>query len=179
VISWDKAIGLLLREAAYTVVAYTDIFVRSTSMRIPLPAVLVRKKHTRKLRSVRRNRQGLLARDAYTCGYCGLRPRKKDGTPDGDKLTVDHVIPRAQADKGFVSVRGQRVHVNDWINVVASCSPCNHTKGARTPTEAGMPLRFKPRRPNALDLARMRVYGHVIPDEWRDYLVADSPWRTA
>ena len=52
----------------------------------------------------------------------------------GDRLTVDHVVPRS---------RGGGTH--DWTNVVAACLRCNLYKGNRTPTRRGM--RARPGRP--------------------------------
>ena len=71
------------------------------------------------------NRRGILRRDHNSCQYCGSTKN----------LTLDHVIPRS---------RGGR---HTWENVVAACSECNGRKGNRTPTEAGMPLRTKPKAP--------------------------------
>ncbi len=71
------------------------------------------------------NRREVLRRDHYSCQYCGTN---KD-------LTLDHVIPRS---------RGGR---HTWDNVVAACSKCNCRKSDRTPKEAGMQLRTKPKAP--------------------------------
>ena len=68
--------------------------------------------HRRKI-----TRKAVLARDSYTCQYCG---REASG------LTVDHVIPRSRG--------GQSV----WENIVASCAPCNRKKGNRLPREVAM-----------------------------------------
>ena len=66
--------------------------------------------HRRKI-----TRKAVLARDAYTCQYCGH---------EASGLTVDHVIPRSRG--------GQSV----WENIVAACAPCNRKKGNRMPREA-------------------------------------------
>jgi len=71
------------------------------------------------------NRRGILRRDHNSCQYCG----------SNKNLTLDHVIPRS---------RGGR---HTWENVVAACSECNSRKSNRTPLEAGMPLRTKPKSP--------------------------------
>ena len=72
-----------------------------TYVRIP------RDVHRRKI-----TRKAVLARDAWTCQYCGS---ERGG------LTVDHVIPRSRG--------GESV----WENIVASCAPCNRRKGNRLP----------------------------------------------
>jgi len=71
------------------------------------------------------NRRGILRRDNHSCQYCGTTKN----------LTLDHVIPRS---------RGGR---HTWDNVVAACSECNGRKSDRTPKEARMQLRTKPKAP--------------------------------
>ena len=71
------------------------------------------------------NRREVLKRDNHSCQYCGSNKH----------LTLDHVIP--------VSKGGQ----HKWDNVVTACEPCNQRKRDRTPFEAGMPLRTKPKAP--------------------------------
>ena len=70
-------------------------------------------------------RREILRRDNYTCQYCG----------NTKNLTIDHVIPRAKGG------------LNTWENVVIACEPCNNRKGNRTPHEANMTLRTKPKAP--------------------------------
>ena len=76
------------------------------------------------------SRAGVLVRDGRRCAYCG-----------GHASTIDHVMPRS---------RGGR---NAWSNTVAACGACNQRKGDRTPTEARMPLRFRPAAPTWAVLA--------------------------
>lgn len=71
------------------------------------------------------NRREVLKRDSHSCQYCGSNKR----------LTLDHVIP--------VSKGGQ----HKWDNVVTACESCNQRKRDRTPHEASMPLRTKPKAP--------------------------------
>lgn len=71
------------------------------------------------------NRREVLRRDRHSCQYCG----------NSKHLTLDHVIPRSRG--------GQHT----WNNVVAACEQCNSKKGDRTPQEAGMHLRTKPKAP--------------------------------
>jgi 5-methylcytosine-specific restriction endonuclease McrA len=70
-------------------------------------------------------RREVLRRDGHTCQYCGSTK----------KLTLDHVIPRAKGG------------AHTWENVVIACETCNHRKGNRTPLEANMTLRTKPKTP--------------------------------
>ena len=71
------------------------------------------------------NRREVLKRDRYTCQYCGGQKQ----------LTLDHVIPKSWG--------GQ----HSWDNVVTACSPCNTSKGARSPELAKMKLARKPKAP--------------------------------
>lgn len=57
-------------------------------------------------------RQRVMARDNFTCHYCG-----------GRATEVDHWTP---ASRGGLTV--------EW-NLVAACGPCNRSKGDRTPVE--------------------------------------------
>lgn len=59
----------------------------------------------------------VLARDNWTCQYCG-----------DVASAVDHIIARS------------RGGTNDMRNLVAVCKPCNSRKGDKTPQEAGMRL---------------------------------------
>jgi 5-methylcytosine-specific restriction endonuclease McrA len=71
------------------------------------------------------NRREVFRRDCHTCQYCG----------SSKKLTLDHVLPRS------------RGGLHTWNNVVAACERCNSTKSDRTPQEAGMVLKAKPKPP--------------------------------
>jgi 5-methylcytosine-specific restriction endonuclease McrA len=71
------------------------------------------------------NRREVLRRDHHSCQYCG----------SSKHLTLDHVIPRSRG--------GQ----HRWDNVVTACERCNSKKSDRTPHEAGMQLRTKPKAP--------------------------------
>ena len=73
-------------------------------------------------------RRNLFARDGFRCQYCAERYRS-------DELTIDHVVPRSRGGE------------TSWDNCVLSCVRCNARKGDRTPREAGMTLRSRPRSP--------------------------------
>ncbi len=95
-------------------------------------------------RSVGFSSRSVHEREHWTCAYCG---RSVSRTPAREALlaTVDHIQPVS---------RGGR---SSWTNLVSACKECNNRKAARTPAEAGMPLRFAP-----YDPARSyRVGGHV------------------
>jgi 5-methylcytosine-specific restriction endonuclease McrA len=126
---WIDAVTLVLRGKADPIATYERV-ARSEHRAYPLPAVLV----TRALIKTHRRRAIfdvpaktiVLARDAFTCQYCGCKVSLKTGTRD-------HVQPRSRGGPDILA------------NVVAACSPCNRRKEDRTPAEAGMPLRSQPR----------------------------------
>lgn len=177
-IPWRRAVELLLDHRADLVEGYVDRFIHSVSSAMPWPAVLRLKKFMAPRARIRFNRQNVLARDNYTCAYCGISPKRKDGKPRLEDLTLDHVIPRAQSKGGRVrahrSAGGGEISVTCWQNIVSCCVDCNMQKADRTPEQAGMTLRFSPRSPSVADNLRMGMRRVTIPDEWRNYLPAGS-----
>ena len=91
----------------------------------------------------------LFRRDNYVCMYCGHSFCSQE-------LTRDHVIPRAQGGKDI------------WTNVVAACKRCNHSKGNRTPEQAGIELLAVPFEPNPFEYLYLSNR-HIIADQM-DYL---------
>jgi 5-methylcytosine-specific restriction endonuclease McrA len=178
VVPWQKAVALMLSDKVYMLVQYGERLIRSTSLALPYAAVLVRKKFARR-RRVRLTRANVFARDAFTCQYCGRRPRNRVGNPRVDELSWDHVVPQGQSDANRMVVlpwSGKRVKVTSWHNLLTSCTDCNGRKGNRTPRQAGMtPLRL-PAPPTDDDRAWMALVEHSIQPEWRPHLPEDSPW---
>lgn len=70
------------------------------------------------------SKRGVYLRDRGKCGYCGKRGH-----------TIDHILPQS------------RGGADTWVNTVLACGRCNSRKGSRTPSEAGMRLRDRPRVP--------------------------------
>jgi 5-methylcytosine-specific restriction endonuclease McrA len=87
------------------------------------------------------NRREILRRDHHTCQYCGS-PKH---------LTLDHVLPRS------------RGGTHTWNNVVIACAPCNGRKGDRTPQEAGMSLKTKPKAPMHPAVAFAEQFWNTTP----------------
>jgi 5-methylcytosine-specific restriction endonuclease McrA len=124
----------------------------SERMELARPCVIRLVRYVRIPRDVHRRkitRKAVLARDAYTCQYCG---RQASG------LTVDHVIPRSRG--------GESV----WENIVASCAPCNRRKGNRLPREVEMNPAKRPKPPGPTVF--IRIASPRIPLAWEPYLIA-------
>jgi 5-methylcytosine-specific restriction endonuclease McrA len=92
----------------------------------------------------------LVGRDRCVCQYCGVRVTT-------EAATMDHVFPRAKGGK------------TTWENVVCCCMPCNQQKANRTPEEAGMTLKRKPRKPTSLIEVSVKMDLRSIPKEWEPY----------
>jgi 5-methylcytosine-specific restriction endonuclease McrA len=134
--------------------------------------VVALKKFVKPRIRLRYNRPNVLGRDQYVCCYCGSSPKHGNGKPDTSKLTIDHVIPRAQSKNAKVvsCVTGQLIPVTCWGNVVTACKDCNGQKADQTPTQAGMPLRYLPRTPDAWDVLRASLRKVHVPEIWLPYL---------
>jgi 5-methylcytosine-specific restriction endonuclease McrA len=146
-----RAAVLVLKERA-EMIERSHGELHSEHLALQRPCVIRLMRYVRIPRDVHRRkitRKAVLARDAWTCQYCG---RQATG------LTVDHVIPRSRG--------GESV----WENIVASCAPCNRRKGNRTPHEARMqPARIpKPPGPNVF----IRIAAPRVPTAWEQYLLA-------
>jgi 5-methylcytosine-specific restriction endonuclease McrA len=100
-------------------------------------------------------RKNLYRRDAYTCQYCGTRP-------GSGELSIDHILPTS---------RGGR---SDWTNCVLACLRCNKRKANQTPTEAGLRLLNRPRRPRWSP--RLTAPTRRKPRSW-DKFVSDCYWN--
>ena len=146
-----RALVLILKEKA-EVLEHGDGVLRSETMRLDRPEVIRLITFVRVPRDIHRRRitrKAVLARDDWTCQYCGSsRP----------SLTVDHVIPRSRG--------GESV----WENIVASCAPCNRKKGNRLPREVRMHPKRRPRPPGPTVF--IRIAAPRTPQAWEQYLVA-------
>jgi 5-methylcytosine-specific restriction endonuclease McrA len=148
-----RAAVLLLKERA-EMLEERDGALRSERLALARPCVIRLVRYVRIPRDVhRRNitRKAVLARDAWTCQYCGHQAAG---------LTVDHVMPRSRG--------GESV----WENIVASCAPCNRRKGNRTPHEARMHPATRPKAPGPNVF--IRIASPRIPAAWEQYLPAPA-----
>jgi 5-methylcytosine-specific restriction endonuclease McrA len=125
---------------------------RSERLALDRPVVIRLITYVKVPRDVHRRkitRKAVLARDSWTCQYCG---QHKPG------LTVDHVIPRSRG--------GESV----WENIVAACASCNRRKGNRLPREVSMHPKRRPKPPGPLVF--IRISSPRIPNTWERYLIA-------
>lgn len=150
VVSVKRAIVLLLKEKAELLEA-AEARLRAEQVSMPVPLVIRMVYYVRVPRNMGLplSRRTVLARDQYTCQYCGA-------TPGRSELTIDHVVARS------------RGGLTEWENVVTSCRACNQHKGNRTPKEAGMTLLRTPFKPRFIALTILSE----VPqrDVWNKYL---------
>ncbi len=150
VVSIKRAVVLLLKEKAELLEA-AETTLRARGIAMPVPLVIRMVYYVRIPRSMTLplSRRTIMARDQYTCQYCGATPLRAE-------LTLDHVLPRS---------RGGRT---EWENVVVACRYCNQKKGNRTPKEAQMNLARQPRRPRYIALALLGENNQR--EVWNKYL---------
>jgi len=149
VVSVRRAVVLLLKEKAELLEAtQAQLRAENFAMDVPLVIRLVRYVRIPRRLTLPLSRRTVLARDHYTCQYCGVQASKSS-------LTVDHVLPRWRGGK------------NTWDNVVTACVACNQRKGGRTPTEAGLRLRSKPQQPRYVAIALLGAAPHKTA--WSKY----------
>jgi 5-methylcytosine-specific restriction endonuclease McrA len=137
-VSWKRGMRLVLKGKV-EVLKYGGAVVTSFQNlhRIPLVVRLIKFVRRVYKNKVPLNKRNILARDEYTCQYCGAGCRHNP--------TLDHILPKSRG--GSFS----------WQNTVASCKRCNQKKGDKTPTECGMTLRKKPVQPTISEFTNQQV----------------------
>jgi 5-methylcytosine-specific restriction endonuclease McrA len=151
VCSARRAFILVFLGKAEVVEATNGTQIRSAYQSYAMPsvvrlAVYIRVPQKRVLLS----RKNILRRDGHLCMYCGTRE---------GKMTVDHIVPRLRGGK------------DTWENLICACHPCNNRKGDRTPTEAGMRLLGRARRPTQITFIQQFI--GIRDKRWRPYLFLD------
>ncbi len=151
VIGWDRAINLLYTNKAEVVEHTDEVIYRNGDSIIHMPSVVrLTRGMPKQKRAVKFSRLNVFTRDGFRCQYCGS-PRK------AKELNYDHVVPR--------HLGGRTV----WDNIVSSCYPCNTRKANRTPEQAGMKLRTKPKKPTSLPMLGPRFDPKDIPPQWAEW----------
>jgi 5-methylcytosine-specific restriction endonuclease McrA len=149
VCSTRRAVILVLKEKAEVLEPSPGV-IRSERSSFTRPAVIRLVSYVRVPRNAhsrRISRKAVLARDDWTCQYCGER---KPG------MTIDHVIPRSRGGKSV------------WENIVAACGSCNRRKGDRLPEEIRMHPRKEPRPPAPTIF--ITIASPRVPASWRPYI---------
>lgn len=100
------------------------------------------------------SRRNLFKRDRMTCQYCGCKP-------GSNELTIDHVVPKSHGGG------------SSWENCVLACVDCNSRKANRTPEQARMNLRKKPRQPR---LSLFKWDCHKPIKSWEAFL-GEAYWN--
>ena len=150
---WQEAVKASFLDRVDVIATYDEV-VRSPSVEIRIPSVVVLRDYVKPSKRVAFTRFNLFLRDEFACQYCGST----------GELTFDHVVPRAAGG------------VTSWENVVAACAPCNLRKGSRSLRQVGFHLRRPPRQPGASELhAQGRKFppGH-LHESWTDFLYWDA-----
>jgi 5-methylcytosine-specific restriction endonuclease McrA len=144
-----RGIILMLLEKA-EVVRFSETVVHSMGDEFFAPSVLrLRSMVKRPTPELKMSRRSVLARDDYTCQYCGSK----------SNLTIDHVFPRHRGGE------------TTWENIVCCCLRCNNKKGPKTPSEAGMRLPHPPRKPRYVPyISFPRFISALRRPEWREFL---------
>jgi 5-methylcytosine-specific restriction endonuclease McrA len=178
VVTWMDALSLILDEKADFIAGF-DRQVRSPSVSFQMPAVIRLRRYVKGLGKVMCNRENILARDRYTCQYCGARPKWPNGKPKIDDLTLEHIVPRMNSVNGKVFLPWLRAwrNVSSWENMICACYACNNGKGDTPLERSGKKLRRYPKPLDRLGVIQIILSRHTIPDEWKDYLPEDSEWR--
>jgi len=153
---WVDTIKAVCRGTV-TVLSEYDREIRSPSMSIKLPSVIVLNDFVKPAKTPAFSRFNVFLRDGWRCQYCNKKYKTND-------LTFDHVIPRC---KGGLTT---------WENIVTACRKCNLNKGSRSVKESGFPLLSKPHQP---DFFSLNDKGRKFPptflhESWQDYLYWDS-----
>lgn len=125
--------------------------IRTLRGRVDSPSVVRLRQHVRRpLPELRLSRRSILARDNYTCQYCGQKAKD---------LTVDHVIPKRLGGP------------TTWENLVCCCKKCNTKKGDKTLHQMGVTLPRQPRKPKYVPFISLTKFMNGARNiVWRDYL---------
>jgi hypothetical protein len=126
VVSFKRAIILVLNKKATVLQGAANQVVRSASGEYELPSVILLSRYVRipGAKAVPVSRRGVLRRDNHRCAYCGRAAN-----------TIDHIHPKSRGGK------------DSWENLVACCLRCNNLKSDKPLAEMGWTLKVTPKMP--------------------------------
>lgn len=147
--NWREAVKAIWLDSVAVLHYYDDWFVRSPSVTIQVPSVVITRDWVKMTRHVKYSRNNVYLRDNYTCQYCGEHFH-------ADNLTLEHVKPRKLGG------------TSTWENTVAACGPCNSVKSH---FEIMKPM-SKPFKPDYWQLINnLKKRPLVVSDPvWNNYL---------
>lgn len=122
------------------------------------PSIIAVKGHGfdfRKHNKVALTNRTLFARDRYVCAYCGGH------FTNAAHLSRDHIVPKYHGG------------VDEWMNVVTACKPCNQKKGCKTLKESRMELIYVPYEPNHFE--NLILQNRNILADQMEYLLSGVP----
>lgn len=148
--SWRDAITAMWNDSIEAIEYYDDWVVRSPSIEMRVPAVVMTKAYVKPGRHMKFSRSNVFLRDNHLCQYC----MNKFGYDD---LTMDHVVPRKDGGK------------TTWDNIVAACGPCNAMKGHGR----HMKPKNDPYRPSYYEMANKAKSRPIVVKHpsWNNYLM--------
>ena len=148
-ISWEVAVRLMVLEKVSVLHSYEDWVVRSPSIELKVPSVVITRDYLKWNRVVKYNRSNIFLRDGFTCQLCGKKP-------DANELTLDHVVPRSKGGK------------TNWQNITTCCKDCNERKG----NDEKIRPKILPYMPSYYEMiAKRQQYPLKIKDRsWLNYI---------
>ncbi len=151
VVSFKRAIILVLNQKATVLEGSTERKVHSAKGEYDLPSVILLSRYVRVPgnRNIPLSRRGVLRRDGFRCAYCQRSAN-----------TVDHVQPKSKGGR------------DSWENLVACCLRCNNIKGDKTLNEIGWILGFTPKMPTGG--AWLLRGAEKVEPEWDEYLALSN-----
>ena len=149
VLSWQESITQMYLDKASVIEWHDDWYVRSSTWKTQVPAVMILKKYEKIRNTVRFSKNNVFLRDGYLCQYCGHKVNKKTAT-------LDHVLPSSLGGK------------TNYENCVCACITCNGKKG----NDARIKPSRKPVKPSYYYLVdqRKRLPFEIAHPSWYAYL---------
>ena len=157
IISWPKAIKLIMRGKAKACSYYEDVKLNSDKWikmyhigKLPSVIMLVNYVFIPYSKRVPLNKKNIFLRDKGFCAYCGKSISLHNAT-------IDHIIPISRGGK------------NDWKNCVLACKHCNNRKADHLINEIKMVLRVHPYTPKKEQFFLCYIDKETY-SVWKDYL---------